>query len=137
MLTPELSVQQWLMLTHEMRRKLVLLFNIPRSTGSYVENNVVKSDGHTHDDLKSINVASMQSFLGSDEIDFYKLFDMVLGKVEEEQQKEVEKERKKLEKLLEKRKREAAQASLDAIKTISKMAEIEQHDDKEEKINLL
>ncbi len=71
----------------ETRIQLRDIFHIPKSQGSWVENNVVRSDGHTHTDLEAITVEKMQAYLGSgftSETDFVELFNACVEKVEGE-----------------------------------------------------
>ena len=63
------------------RMKLKELFSIPRSEGTFVENNRVISDGHNHKDLAYINVDNMQKYLNTDVKDFWQLYSMTLEKV--------------------------------------------------------
>lgn len=79
-----LSTPQWLSLPQPVRLRLVELFGVRRSSGSQVQDNVVISDGHTMDDLKAINVGTMQMFLNSKETDYYTLFNQVLEVIEAE-----------------------------------------------------
>lgn len=87
------------------RLKLKTIFDIHRSEGTTVHNNIVISDGHSHSDLSKINVESMQRFTGKKSEDFSELYNETLDKVYEEYTKELEdraaleiKERAKLEK---------------------------------------
>lgn len=78
----QLSYNIWLSLPFEVRHKLVTLFDIPRSGRTVVEYRatgaVVTSDGFTAPDLQSISLSKMQSLLGSDSDNFYKLFEIVV-----------------------------------------------------------
>lgn len=75
---PILTTTQWLQLSPWVRKNLIRIFNIKRSSGSQILDTKVISDGHTHDDLQVINVTSMQTYLESPETDFYALFNAVL-----------------------------------------------------------
>jgi len=79
----QVSTHDWLALPMLTRIKLREIFNIPKSKGSLVEGNVVKSDGTTYEDLKAITLEKMQAFLESDQTDFVKLFNSCLEKIEE------------------------------------------------------
>ena len=101
----QLTVPQWLQLEMPVRMKLKSIFSIPRSEGTTVHNNVVISDGHTHEDLSRISVSAMQGFLGSKSEDFTELYNATLDKVYleyqqelEEREKEQKKERARMEK---------------------------------------
>ncbi len=89
-MTIQLSVPDWLRLSNETRLKLVEIFSIPRSTGSQMDmiggQGVIKSDGHTHQDLSVITVEKMQLFLNTDESDFLTLFQALIKKLEEEKE---------------------------------------------------
>lgn len=79
----QLTIPQWLSLTAEQRASLKVLFQIPRSSGTLVEDNRVVTDGYTHPDLAHITVEKMQDFTGkTKEEDFYKLFSLTLEKVD-------------------------------------------------------
>jgi len=79
------SVPEWLKLPMEMRIKLRDVFKVPKSQGSWVENNEVRSDGHTHQDLQSaITVEAMQNYTGSKDTDFLTLFHLTLNQAEQE-----------------------------------------------------
>lgn len=78
MLNAQLNTVQWVSLPINIRMRLVQLFNIPRSSGSLVEDNEVVSDGYTHDDLTRITVEKMQKLLDTDEKDFFRLFQSVV-----------------------------------------------------------
>lgn len=70
----------------EVRSQLKQVFGIPRSEGTRIEDNRVMSDGHTHRDLSVVTVERMQEYLKNPkQSDFFKLFEQVLSKVEEEQ----------------------------------------------------
>ncbi|MGH7249349.1 MAG: hypothetical protein ACREGC_00060 [Minisyncoccia bacterium] len=83
------SVHDWLAIAMPTRLKLREIFNIPKSRGSLVEGNVVKSDGTTYEDLKHITIEKMQTYLGVNTKDFIKLFNSCVEKIEE-QDKELE-----------------------------------------------
>ncbi len=80
----QVSVHDWLALPMLTRVKLREIFSIPKSTGSLVEGNVVKSDGTTFTDLKAITVEKMQAYLDHTEVDdFVKLFNGCVDKIAE------------------------------------------------------
>lgn len=85
-----LSVPEWLKLSADTRTKLAEIFQISKSKGAQIETmgeqSVVKSDGHTHEDLQAITVEKMQGYLGENfngVQDFLMLFNTVVRKVEE------------------------------------------------------
>lgn len=75
----QLSYAIWLQLPPELRHKLVILFDIPRSGSTVVEyraaGNVVTSDGYTAIDLQAVSTERMRGLLNSDSDNFYKLFE--------------------------------------------------------------
>lgn len=98
MIEYSLSVPEWLKLSADTRVKLAEIFQIPKSKGAMVEQqgegSVVRSDGHTHEDLQAITVEKMKTFLGlmegSEPInDFVKLFNAVIVVVEKDKELEV------------------------------------------------
>ena len=85
MFNNQLSVQDWLSLKMEVRDKFIQYFNIPRSSGTIVEGNIVKSDGHSQQDLTAINIESLKTYLEESEVaDFEVLFKMALDKITNE-----------------------------------------------------
>ncbi len=83
MLNAQLNTVQWISLPITTRMRLVQLFNIPRSSGSLVQDNKVISDGYTHNDLLHISVEKMQKLLDTDEKDFFVLFEQVVKTLEQ------------------------------------------------------
>jgi len=79
----QLSPNQWLQLPMAVRAELKQIFNIPRSKGTILEGNVVKSDGHTFEDLAAITVEGMREFTGLDSTDFMTLFNETVLQVED------------------------------------------------------
>lgn len=80
----QVSVHDWLALSMPVRIKMREIFHIPKSKGSLVEGNVVKSDGTTYEDLKTITIPKMQEYLESIESDnFVELFNKCVEKIEE------------------------------------------------------
>ncbi len=83
----QVNVHDWLALKMQTRIKLREVFAIPKSKGSLVEGNVVKSDGTTHEDLQAVTLAKMQEYLGSENGtpggDFAALFNACVDKIEE------------------------------------------------------
>lgn len=83
----QVQVHDWLALPMQTRIKLREIFHIPRSKGSLVEGNVVKSDGTTHDDLKAITIEKMMAYIdlpaleGREPQDFVTLFNGVIEKI--------------------------------------------------------
>ncbi len=89
----QVSVPDWLKLSHETRVKLAEIFQVPKSKGSQMEQmgseSIIKSDGHTHEDLSVITVEKMKAYLGGITVDdFATLFDACVAKVEEDKELE-------------------------------------------------
>ncbi len=92
----QLSTHEWLKLPMDTRSKLREIFNIPRSQGTVLEDNTVKSDGTTYQDLNAITVEKMSSWLngdGSDHVgvevggsDFVALFNSVIQRIDDEKE---------------------------------------------------
>lgn len=80
----QITTPQWLSLPNEVRAKLKVVFGIPRSEGARIEDNKVMSDGHNHRDLTAITVEKMQDYTGSKQVDFFKLFDLTLDRIQAE-----------------------------------------------------
>jgi hypothetical protein len=82
----QLSYAIWLQLPADIRHKLVILFNIPRSGSTVVDYRasgpVVTSDGYTAPDLQTITLVKMQGLLQSDSDNFYKLFEEVATNID-------------------------------------------------------
>lgn len=85
MLTPQITIPQWLALPIEVRTRLKAIFNIPRSKGTELLDNKVVSDGHTHPDLARITLEAMKEYLNagpvSEDDDFFAVLNAVLNKV--------------------------------------------------------
>lgn len=83
----QVSVHDWLALPMLIRVEMRKVFNIPRSSHTLVEGNIVKSDGTTYEDLKAITIEKLQVFLNTDpeQTDFVKLFNGVVAKIAETQ----------------------------------------------------
>lgn len=124
MIVPQLTIPQWLGLPIHVRDRLKILFNIPKSAGSMVENNKVISDGHTNEDLLRVSLEAMQTYLGSTETEFYALLNQVVEKIEKEINNE---EIRKQELKAEQNALEVEQYQKDvveAIKNVSELAEV-------------
>lgn len=74
----------WVSLPNEVRYKIRSIFGIPKSGATEVNDGRIVSDGTTHEDFKHLTVEKMQSYVGDTSTDFYKLFDKVLAKVNDE-----------------------------------------------------
>jgi hypothetical protein len=74
LITPHL----WLQLAADVRNYLSKEFKLNRSTSprcvTYGGKTVIESDGHTVDDLRGLNVESMQAYSGSKSVDINELF---------------------------------------------------------------
>lgn len=85
-MTGQLSYAIWLSLPNDVRHKLVTLFNIPRSGSTVVDYRatgaVVTSDGYTAPDLQAISLTKMQGLLGSEDDNYYKLFESTVENID-------------------------------------------------------
>lgn len=85
-MTGQLSYAIWLSLPNDVRHKLVTLFNIPRSGMTIVDYRatgaVVTSDGYTAIDLQAITLDRMKGLLGSEDDNFYKLFEEIVSNID-------------------------------------------------------
>lgn len=88
---PLLAYNVWLALPTETRMKLMKLFGIPRTgevvvqTGEMINGNIgsiVKNDGHAAGDLYAITTEKMQALLGTDDTDFYKMFNHIVENID-------------------------------------------------------
>ncbi len=81
-----LSSAYWLTFSPELRKKLVRLFNISRSSGSVVETSGGRgrlvSDGHTPEDLTAINIDILQKMLATKSTDYYVMLNQVVEGVD-------------------------------------------------------
>lgn len=81
---PILNNHIWISLSNEMRYRLRVIFNIPRSSNTSVNDGVIETDGTTTEDFKHITIEKMQTYVSSTETDFHKLFDMTVAKINDE-----------------------------------------------------
>ena len=81
---PILSTHTWTSLPNEVRHRIRMAFNIPKSGFTEVSDGVILSDGVTIEDFKSLTIAKMQKYLGDESEDFHKLFDKVIARVNDE-----------------------------------------------------
>lgn len=77
---------EWLRIEQPIRVKIAEALGIPKSAGTILEDNTVKSDGHTYADLAHLTVEKMQAFLKSVETDF----ELLLNQIVEGFKKEME-----------------------------------------------
>lgn len=104
MLENLLTTYHWLQLSNEERLLIKKTFGVHRSGGTIIEDNKVKSDGHTVDDLRAINVESMQKFLESENEDFDTLWNGVIETIRDMiEEEKVRKEKEILKQLAEER----------------------------------
>jgi uncharacterized membrane protein len=73
----------WLKFSHQERILMREVFGIPKSSGIRTTNGIIESDGSNENDLKVVNVQSMQAFLETDESDFDSLLNMTVEKIDE------------------------------------------------------
>lgn len=83
-MTHILSTNTWVSLTSEQRNRIRALFSIPRSSHTIVSDGRIETDGTTADDFNHLTIEKMKVYLKSDSDDFHKLFDLVLGRVQDE-----------------------------------------------------
>lgn len=83
-MTHILSMNTWVSLTPEQRNRIRALFSIPRSSHTVVNDGRIETDGTTVEDFGHLTVEKMKVYLKSDSDDFHKLFDLVLGRVQDE-----------------------------------------------------
>lgn len=76
------SRYHWLQLSNEQRNHLRLIFNIPKSGGVIMQDNKMMSDGSDENDLKAMNIETMQGFLRSKETSFEKLYNATIAAVD-------------------------------------------------------
>ncbi len=90
MLTPQLTIPQWLQIPMSQRMKIVKIFNLPRSGGTVVQDNTVITDGYTHEDLALITVEKLQEYLKEKEQDdLFALLNLLTIKLQEDEAKEI------------------------------------------------
>lgn len=89
---PLLSYQVWIGLPQETRSKLARLFIIPKTgesvvrVGAIIGGNIAgesTSDGYTAKDLYAISTEKMQALIGTDDTDFYAMFNFVVENVDD------------------------------------------------------
>jgi hypothetical protein len=83
-MTPILATHTWVSLPNEVRYRIRALFEIPKSGFSEVSDGVILSDGVTQTDFKALTIDKMQVYLNDNSVDFHKLFDKVVAKVNDE-----------------------------------------------------
>lgn len=76
----------WIKLPEEVRHKLVVLFDIPRSGRTVVEYRAtgptVTSDGYTPLDIEAITIEKMNGLLGSESNNFYGQFEQICDNID-------------------------------------------------------
>lgn len=83
-MNPILSISMWVSLPIEVRRRIRNLFGIPRSSNTVVNDGVVETDGTTKEDFQHLTINKMQRFLQDESMDFHKLFDLTVAKINED-----------------------------------------------------
>lgn len=89
-----ISYLTWMSFNADLKRKLVALFEIPRSGETIVRSGVlpdgtigseVQSDGYTIQDLQAISLEKLQEFLGVPETDdnFYSLLETLVKNIDD------------------------------------------------------
>jgi hypothetical protein len=84
----QLTTAQWLELSPVIRSKFADRFDLKRSAGTMIhysdgKANII-SDGYTHGDLAKVTVETMQTLLGTTEINFWKLLEDTVALFEKE-----------------------------------------------------
>lgn len=87
---PILNLHTWVSLPNDVRHKIRILFNIPRSGSVFVNDGHIETDGTTPDDFRALTVEKMQSYLNSEVDDFNKLFDLLVARVIDEIEGKIE-----------------------------------------------
>ena len=72
----------WLKLPVKVRYQLASDLKLVRTMPTHVIDNVVVSDGFSPQVLAGITVQQLQEYTGSQEADFYKLFDIAVAKAQ-------------------------------------------------------
>lgn len=80
--SPQVYGGMWIRLSPTIKTKIAELFSIPRNGASHVNDNLVIADGYLDRDLAVLNVQSMNQFLGTSEVDIFKLWNMLISHVE-------------------------------------------------------
>jgi len=83
-MNPILSTFMWVSLPNEVRRRIRVVFDIPKTGFTEVSDGVILSDGVTQSDFKSLTIEKMQKYLSDESVDFHKLFDKVVAKINDE-----------------------------------------------------
>lgn len=78
---PLISIHTWVSLSNDMRHRIRMIFNIPRSSNTVVNDGVVETDGVTNEDLRHLTIEKMQAYLNDTSTDFHKLFDLTIAKI--------------------------------------------------------
>ncbi len=78
----QLTQFEWLQLPMKARDLFIQTFDIPRTGGAIVNNNVLQSDGHTMEDLSRVSLKALQEYLGTTEDHWDKLLQLTINKME-------------------------------------------------------
>lgn len=88
---PQLTTTEWLMLPTETRNKLSVMFHLPltgqrRSVQEGIGHMRIESDGHTHADLRHINLDTIAIKLGEPKgTNFHDEFDKLLARLNQDE----------------------------------------------------
>lgn len=78
-----ISYSRWIDLSGETRVKIADALGIPKMRSTHVSDNKVVDDGYNLKDIENaLSVPSLQTYLGSTETDVFKLFQMIVDKME-------------------------------------------------------
>src|SRR5260221_13380946 len=83
---PHLYPQQWLQLSWDVKYKLSSIFNFAPNGVRHVVDNQLVEDGFLASDLAVVDEPRLQTYLGSKETDFMKLWRATIEKVTKEMQ---------------------------------------------------
>lgn len=79
---------EWLKLHPEVRNRIAIRLQIPRSEPVHIHGDRVVSDGHNSQDLASVTLEALQAVSKSKLANFDRVFDILVKQVEEELEKE-------------------------------------------------
>lgn len=86
MLTPQITVNQWLSLRWDIRLELAKIFNLKKSGQSIVTSMGVQSDGHTPIDLQAITLEKLQEVTKSKSEDYFELINLLIENIKNNNQ---------------------------------------------------
>lgn len=81
---PIINMHLWVSLPNEVRHRIRVLFSIPRSSSTVVNDGKIETDGTTYEDFKHLTIEKMQNYLGSKSSNLYELFDQVVARINDD-----------------------------------------------------